>query len=95
MDFLSFSNNKIYNKKNKNGMKQVLSHTNYNYRAFNQNTVDNSYASISGKYTISPDIKTTYPKPYMTGKCVSSKERTQVPFNMHKQPRLFSELVNN
>jgi hypothetical protein len=95
MEFISCPNNKRINKHNNDMMKAVLQNTNYNYRASNQNVVDNTFASVTSSYMITPKINIHYPKPYMTGKCVSDKERKQEPFDIHTQPRLFSDVIRN
>lgn len=95
MQFITSVNNVLQNKKNKMIMNKVIYNTNYDYRASNQNVVDNRFASVTSKYTISPDIPVNYPKPYMTGQCVVDKERKQIPFNIHKAPRLFSDIVKD
>lgn len=95
MEFISYPRNAVQNKKHKDAMKQVIGNTNYNYRAHNQSITDNQYASVSGKYTIFPGIEVNYPQPYMTGKCVSAKERKQIPFDLHKKTHTFSDLIRN
>ena len=95
MEFISNPQRHQIDQHNKTMMKAVLQNTNYNYRAYNQNVVDNVYANVNTKYTITPDINIHYPKPYMTGKCVTDKERKQIPFDIHQKPRLFSDIIRN
>ena len=95
MQYIYSINNVLQNKKQKTIMQKIIHNSNYNYRAFNQNIADNRFSGVNSNYTIFPDVQVNYPKPYMTGKCVIDRERKQIPFNIHKEPRLFSHLVND
>lgn len=95
MEFISTYNNNRYAKEYNCNIKKLICNTNYNYRAHNQNVVDNQFADVKGSYMIPVEIPIKYPTPYMTGKCVSDKERKQIPFNIHTKPRLFSDIIRN
>jgi len=64
--------------------------TNYNYRAYNVSDLDNSYSGVTSNYRIRPNIEVVYSSPYNTGTCVQPSERKQTPFDIQKNPRMFS-----
>ena len=94
MEFISNSNSQRYRDDYIRNIKQIT-YSNFNYKASNEHLMDNVYLGVDKKYTIRPDINITYPIPFNTGKCVLKKERKSEPFDIHKQPRLFSDLVDN
>ena len=95
MEFLSKEKNDMYRSNYECSIKNMICNTNYNYRASNTSNVDNQYSCVKCNYTIHPDINIYYETPYNTGKCVIKLERKQIPFDMHKNPRLFSNFTGS
>jgi hypothetical protein len=92
MEFISDSNSQRFRKGYERNLDQLM-FTNYNYKASNEGKLDNQLSCLNCNFILHPGVDITYPKPYNTGKCVSKKERKQISFDIHKQPRLFSDLV--
>jgi len=93
MEFISNSNTQRFKTSYERNLEKII-FTNYNYRASNENQLDN-YSCTTCNYILHPNVNITYPKPFNTGKCVSPKEREQVPFDIHKNSRLFSDIIDS
>lgn len=94
MEFISNSNSQRYRNSYQRNLSNIT-YTNYNYRASNEGSLDNQYSCPTCNFLLHPGVDITYPQPFNTGKCVSKEERKQIPFDIHKQPRLFSDLVDS
>jgi len=94
MEFISNSNTQRFRTNYERNLKNVT-YSNYNYRASNESDTGNQYSCATCNFVLHPGVDVTYPQPYNTGKCVSKQERKQIPFDIHKQDRLFSDLVDS
>lgn len=94
MEFISNSNSQRYRQNYQRNINKMI-YTNYNYRASNQGTLDNQFSCTTCNFILHPDINITYPQPYNTGQCVAKDERKQIPFDIQKQTRPFSDIVDS